>query len=133
VTLPFLKWAGGKQALLPQLKPLFPTDFTRLLDPFLGGGSIFFGLEPKEAILGDANAWLVGTYEIVRDDPEALLSILPSFVNTREAYLQNRAVNPQELPPVMRAALSPSVRGRGGGFSRRGGRGADRARPSASG
>lgn len=105
MTLPFLKWAGGKQALLPQLKPLFPTDFARFVDPFLGGGSVFFGLAPKDALLGDANTWLIETYEIVRDEPDALLDALRGFVNTREAYLQHRAVDPQELRPVMRAAL----------------------------
>ena len=102
---PFLKWAGGKQALLPQLQPYFPTRYARYMEPFVGGGGVFFGLEPAVAILGDTNTWLMDTYWVVRERPGALCVELDRFVNTREAYLQNRALDPATLDPVRRAAL----------------------------
>ncbi|HEY7778548.1 MAG TPA: DNA adenine methylase, partial [Nitrososphaeraceae archaeon] len=39
---PFVKWAGGKGQLIPQIVPLIPTKFARYFEPFLGGGAVFF-------------------------------------------------------------------------------------------
>ena len=74
---PFLKWAGGKQALAPLLAPLFPSlDRRTYREPFLGGGAMFFHLRPKRAVLSDALADLIATYEVVRDAPAELLERL---------------------------------------------------------
>ena len=48
---PFLKWAGGKQALAEQLVERFPASFDTYFEPFLGGGSVFFTLAPGTAVL----------------------------------------------------------------------------------
>ncbi len=72
---PFLKWAGGKAALMPQLLPLVPEDVgrRRYVEPFLGGGAMFFALSerqdaPKDALLADVNVRLIFCYEaVVRD------------------------------------------------------------------
>ena len=59
-TKPFVKWAGGKGALLAELLPLVPATFRRYDDPFLGGGAVFFALQSggraDRAILADGNA-----------------------------------------------------------------------------
>ncbi len=77
---PFLKWAGGKQQLLPALLEAMPTSFNRYFEPFLGGGALFFALAqeraPLRAVLGDANADLIATYEVVRDHLDALCAHL---------------------------------------------------------
>lgn len=69
---PFLKWAGGKQQLVPALLEAAPASFGRYFEPFIGGGALFFALADRGAlagaVLGDANADLVATYETVRDD-----------------------------------------------------------------
>jgi len=41
---PFVKWAGGKTQILPQLYALAPPKFDRYFEPFLGGGALFFYL-----------------------------------------------------------------------------------------
>lgn len=105
MTTPFLKWAGGKYALLPQLRRYFPTEARRHIEPFVGGGGVFFGLEPSTAILGDMNAWLMDTYAVVREHPEALMDTLDGMVNTRETYLHLRAQDPATVPRILRAAL----------------------------
>ena len=46
---PFLKWAGGKKKLIKQYIPYFPKEFTTYYEPFLGGGAIFFHLNPRKA------------------------------------------------------------------------------------
>ncbi|MEH2120182.1 DNA adenine methylase [Nostoc sp.] len=73
---PFLKWAGGKSRLIQQYIPYFPKNYKNYYEPFLGGGAVFFYLQPSAAILTDINADLINTYCCVRDDVEELISLL---------------------------------------------------------
>src|SRR3989442_15816398 len=73
---PFLKWAGGKAQLLTQLSPFFPNEFGTYLEPFLGGGAVFFHLRPDRAILADSNPELINVFQVVRDDPKRLFAAL---------------------------------------------------------
>ena len=98
---PFLKWAGGKQQLLPALRAATPSSFERYIEPFLGGGALFFALAqdgripttPGAAVLADLNAELVTTYIEVRDDLDRLAgrlaeleaAYLPADAETRAA------------------------------------------------
>src|SRR3954470_23666118 len=67
---PFVKWAGGKRQLLPQLKRYVPERYGRYFEPFVGGGALFFELRPSAAVLTDVNARLIRTYRGVKDDVE---------------------------------------------------------------
>ncbi|MEH1969003.1 DNA adenine methylase [Nostoc sp.] len=73
---PFLKWAGGKSRLIQQYIPYFPKSYKNYYEPFLGGGAVFFYLQPTAAILTDINAELINAYGCVRDNVEELISIL---------------------------------------------------------
>jgi DNA adenine methylase len=78
---PFLKWAGGKGQLLEQFRDFYPRgQVKRYLEPFLGGGAVFFHVRavvrPGTAILSDGNEELIETFKAVRDEPEALLAHL---------------------------------------------------------
>ena len=66
---PFVKWAGGKARLLRQFEPYFPSpaQFGRYIEPFAGGGAVFFHLWntrrlPDQAFLFDTNAELINAY-----------------------------------------------------------------------
>ena len=69
---PFIKWAGGKRALLPELLRLMPESFNNYFEPFIGGGALFFELtrlgllNGKKAYLFDANDELINTYQTVK-------------------------------------------------------------------
>jgi DNA adenine methylase len=76
---PILKWAGGKRQLLDELYARFPSSYERYHEPFVGGGALFFDLEPANATINDANPRLVNFYERVRDDSEALIERLEAF------------------------------------------------------
>jgi DNA adenine methylase len=73
-----LKWAGGKRQLLPHLRRFYPPAFNRYLEPFLGSGAVFFDLhaagrlQDRDVVLIDANADLIGCYETVRAQPDAV-------------------------------------------------------------
>jgi DNA adenine methylase len=75
---PFVKWAGGKRALLPRIHEQLPRDFSRHTyhEPFLGAGAVFFDLMPRRAVINDSNAELIPAYRIIRDSVEELIGIL---------------------------------------------------------
>jgi len=100
--LPFLKWPGGKRALLKHLLPLLPKDFDRYYEPFLGGGALFFALQPTKAILSDNNVELINCYIMVRDFPEETISHLATLKNSKEDYYRIRDEVPKN--DVARAA-----------------------------
>jgi DNA adenine methylase len=65
---PFLKWPGGKRWFVTNYSHLLPSAFNRYIEPFLGGGSVFFHLAPCCAILGDSNEALIAAYSGLRED-----------------------------------------------------------------
>ena len=77
---PFLKWAGGKASLLAQLDEFFPHEINWYIEPFLGGGAVFFHLKHRfphmRAFLRDSNKELINTYRMVRDRPNELMEFL---------------------------------------------------------
>ncbi|HLY67874.1 MAG TPA: DNA adenine methylase, partial [Chloroflexota bacterium] len=96
---PFLKWAGGKGQLLSQLEPFFPPagSYRRYFEPFLGGGAVFFHLQPRKAVLSDLNAELINAYEVVRDQLQPLLASMRRHRDDAEYYYQVRALVPEQL------------------------------------
>ena len=68
----FLKWAGGKRWFVNHENQRFPKEYNKYIEPFLGGGAVFFFLNPDEAILSDINEELINTYIAVRDDVESV-------------------------------------------------------------
>lgn len=76
VSKPFLKWAGGKSRLIPQYINYFPDNYNTYYEPFLGGGAIFFYLQPTKAILTDINAELINVYKCVCNQVEDLIPLL---------------------------------------------------------
>ena len=77
---PFLKWAGGKTALLPELLKAAPKQIETYYEPFLGGGALFFALQAegrfKQAVLSDSNEELINAYTQVRDNVEDVIDVL---------------------------------------------------------
>ncbi|MGH8657152.1 MAG: DNA adenine methylase [Gammaproteobacteria bacterium] len=80
---PFLKWAGGKRQLLPELLSAVAAakPFRRYHEPFLGGGALFFALARtgqlnKTSYLSDVNTSLIEAYLGVRHELEAVVNLL---------------------------------------------------------
>ena len=73
---PFLKWVGGKGQLLDQLDRLLPEKYNSYFEPFIGGGAVFFALNPKKAHINDINKTLVQTYVHIKNDVDTLISSL---------------------------------------------------------
>jgi DNA adenine methylase len=75
---PFVKWAGGKSQLIPQIIRLMPSRFARYFEPFLGGGAVFFHTASynRNAFLSDINVDLINAYKIIRNNVEELITAL---------------------------------------------------------
>ena len=75
---PFVKWAGGKSQLMPQIIRLMPSKFSRYFEPFLGGGAVFFYTAccDRNAFLSDTNMDLINAYKVIRNHVEDLITIL---------------------------------------------------------
>jgi DNA adenine methylase len=104
---PFLKWAGGKRAILPELLSRMPEKYKGYTECFLGGGALFFSVQPEEAYLSDINFPLVLTYTAVRDDVERLISKLQIHADNhnKSYYLARRAQLTRETDPTTIGAL----------------------------
>ena len=91
---PFLKWAGGKRQLLPQLLQLVPASFNDYHEPFVGGGALFFALAQSlrrvRATIHDANARLIRAYRAIQEDVEAVIALLASYPHERAFYEETR-------------------------------------------
>jgi len=101
---PILKWAGGKQQMLDVLLPQVPKKYNRYIEPFFGGGALFFALAPKNAIIADSNPELINLYRVVAGNVEELISLLKEMKNDETAYYEIRGLDPDRLSAVERAA-----------------------------
>ncbi|MFZ0389181.1 MAG: Dam family site-specific DNA-(adenine-N6)-methyltransferase [Calditrichia bacterium] len=101
---PFLKWAGGKTQLIPELSKYIPTSFNKYIEPFIGGGAFFFYLNPEKATISDSNEELIITYKAVRDNVEEIIEILDGYYNEETFFYKIRALNPNKLSDTERAA-----------------------------
>ncbi len=90
---PFIKWVGGKTQLLPELAKRVPKDFARYYEPFIGGGALFFHLQPSKAILTDINPDLINLYIVVRDKVRELIEELKRHVYDKTYYYQMRNID----------------------------------------
>lgn len=108
LTQPFLKWAGGKRQLLPEIRKYIPNQFGKYFEPFIGGGAVLFDLQPKQAFVNDANAELINLYNVIKTAPEALIEAARKHKNTEDYYYslreQDREKGFSELSPVQRAS-----------------------------
>lgn len=70
---PFVKWAGGKRQLLPQIKERMPEHYNNYFEPFVGGGAVIFELLPANALINDINKALINTYRTICNQPRAFI------------------------------------------------------------
>lgn len=103
---PFLKWAGGKRQLLPELMRRIKRlgKFGRYHEPFIGGGALFFelfrsGAIQTRALLSDNNPNLVVAYEGVKNETGAVIELLKDHQarHGKEYYYEMRAAHPASL------------------------------------
>ena len=101
---PILKWAGGKTQMLSDLLPKVPFSYGRYIEPFLGGGAMFFALQPENAIIADSNPELINMYRQVSDHVDDVIQYLEQYENTKERFYAVRSQKWEALPAAAAAA-----------------------------
>lgn len=101
MTVPFLKWAGGKRWLADKHEALLDIEFDRYIEPFLGSGAVFFKLSPQKGILADSNTQLIETYQAIQHDWKKVQQLLLKHhrLHSKDYYYVVR----QELPASIHA------------------------------
>ena len=89
-TYPIVKWVGGKRQLMFELLKNMPKSHNRYFEPFIGGGALFFELQPENAYISDMNEELINLYSIVRDNVYELISDLNKHEVSKEYFLEIR-------------------------------------------
>lgn len=85
---PVLKYRGGKSREIPRFLQYIPDDFNRYIEPFLGGGAVYFYLEPENAIINDVNTRLMTFYRQLRDNYPEMRTQLDAL---QQLYEENQA------------------------------------------
>jgi len=103
----FIRYPGGKQRVLNQIIPHLPSRKAitgKFVEPFVGGGAVFFALNPKFALLSDINPELMDLYCGIRDNPLEVWEIYKNFPKTKKAYYKIRAIKVDDMPISFRTA-----------------------------
>lgn len=107
---PFLKWLGGKQRLLPELAKRLPAG-KRLIEPFVGAGSVFLGLQFDSYVINDTNSDLIAVWTALQMQPRSFIERAEALFrpenHAQDAYLRIRAHFNNETDRFERAVLLP--------------------------
>jgi DNA adenine methylase len=97
---PPLKWAGGKTQLLPEIIARMPPKYGRYIEPFFGGGALFFAVKPPGAVIADSNPELINLYRAMAHDVHAVIAHLARYKNTETDFYRVRAQDWTSLDPA---------------------------------
>lgn len=95
-TYPIVKWVGGKRQLMLELLKNMPETYNRYFEPFIGGGALFFELQPQNGYISDMNEELINLYTVVRDDVYELIDALNKHKVSKEYFLKIRNLDRTE-------------------------------------
>jgi len=100
---PVLKYRGGKSREIPKFLQYIPDDFNRYIEPFFGGGAVYFHLEPDNAIINDVNERLMAFYTQLRNQYSGMRKQLDKLQKQYDAnqlaYKKLKTDNPDERVP----------------------------------
>ena len=95
-TYPIVKWVGGKRQLMFELQKNMPEYYNRYFEPFIGGGALFFYLQPDNAYISDMNEELINLYQVVRDNVDELVADLQKHDISKEYFMEIRNIDRTE-------------------------------------
>ena len=78
---PLIKWPGGKSREYKNIKDIIPADIDKYIEPFFGGGGIYFNLEPKKSIINDINENLMLLYSLLKTQDREFKTIVTQIAN----------------------------------------------------
>lgn len=95
---PIVKWSGGKKDELKNILPHIPQDFDTYLEPFIGGGAVYFHLQPKKAVINDVHKELIDLYQSVKNEhSKDIYDFMSKHPNEEETYYKVRSYKPENV------------------------------------
>jgi DNA adenine methylase len=106
---PFFPWVGGKRRLLPEIHSRLPRRYNKYIEPFVGGGAVFFSVAPHKAIINDYNPLITNAYKQVRDNPDEVIEELGYISHSMDTFQNIKMVDRDKarygrLTPAFHAA-----------------------------
>lgn len=88
---PIVKWSGGKNDELKQIMPHIPTSYSTYLEPFIGGGAVYFHLNPERAVINDVHKELIDFYQSIKNGHAMdIYNFMKEHPNEEETYYKVR-------------------------------------------
>ena len=88
---PLIKWSGGKGDEIEKFKSYFPENYNLYLEPFIGGGAVYFYLNPEKAVISDVHKELIDLYQAIADGKaEEIYQFMQEHKNDEITYYQVR-------------------------------------------
>ena len=88
---PLIKWSGGKGDEIKQFVKYIPSDYDTYIEPFIGGGALFFNLRPKKAVISDVHTELIDLYKSVSEGKsDEIYKFMEQNKNDEETYYKVR-------------------------------------------
>lgn len=84
---PIVKWSGGKGDEIPSFIDHIPNDIDTYLEPFIGGGAVYFHLQPTKAVISDVHNELTDLYQSIKDgNSNEIYTFMQNNPNTEDNY-----------------------------------------------
>ena len=94
---PIVKWSGGKKDELPKILPHIPSNYNTYIEPFIGGGALYFHLNPNKAVINDVHKELIDFYQSIKNgDSNKIYKFMKEHPNNEETYYKVRAYKSNE-------------------------------------
>lgn len=100
---PLIKWSGGKRDEIKEFIHLFPQNYNNYVEPFLGGGSVFFYLEKENSIVNDINKELISFYNLINSEKNTLFFCYLNYLHIQRIIFKNyiKTKNKNEIEEIL--------------------------------
>lgn len=105
---PLIKWPGGKTGEISKIEPHIP-NYKRYVEPFFGGGALFFHLSPDKAAINDISSSLIEYYKLIKKQDKQLYNLLLCYNNSFTNLLKVCSDNYDEILHVYRSLENSKI------------------------
>ncbi len=106
---PIIKWPGGKSREIKEIDKLIPKEFDRYIEPFFGGGALFFHLKPERAAINDVSSTLMDFYRLIQEQDEILRELLICYNDSFNNIVNVLKANSNALLRIYRISFNAFV------------------------
>ena len=90
---PIIKWSGGKSDEIKQFQQYIPSEYDTYLEPFIGGGSVYFYLKPNKSVISDVHTELIDLYQSIGEGKSnEIYTFMQNNPNDEETYYKIRDI-----------------------------------------